>query len=76
MNQALTIGCVGAGYFSRFHYAAWARIEGAEPIASVNRDIEKARATGLRAFGDLREMLDAVRPDIVDIITPPVTHLA
>ena len=75
MSQILKVGCVGAGYFSRFHYEAWARINGATPVASVNRNVEKARATGLRAFDDIGAMLADVKPDIVDIITPPVTHL-
>ena len=75
MSQVLKVGCIGAGYFSRFHYDAWGRIAGAQPVASVNRDIEKAQATGLQAFDDPDRMLDEVRPDIVDIITPPVTHL-
>ena len=51
MSPSLKVGCVGAGYFSRFHYDAWARIEGAEPVASVNRNIAGARATGLAAYG-------------------------
>lgn len=76
MNAApLRVGCVGAGYFSQFHYDAWARIKGAEPVASVDRNIEKARATGLAAFTDVGAMLVDVQPDIVDIITPPSTHL-
>lgn len=75
MTQTLSVGCVGAGYFSRFHYDAWGRIEGAQPVASVNRDVAKAQATGLAAFGDLGVMLAEAKPDIVDIITPPVTHL-
>ncbi len=75
MTQPLKVGCVGAGYFSRFHYDSWARLEGAEPVASVNRDITKAQATGLAAFDDLGAMLEEATPDIVDIITPPVTHL-
>ncbi len=76
MNTApLKVGCIGAGYFSQFHYDAWARIKGAKPVASVDRDIEKARATGLAAFDDVEAMLAEVRPDIVDIITPPSTHL-
>ena len=74
MSPPLEVGCVGAGYFSRFHYDAWHRIEGATPVASVDRDLEKARATGLRAFDDLGDMLNAAKPDIVDIITPPITH--
>lgn len=75
MTHSLTVGCIGAGYFSRFHYEGWARIEGADPVASVNRDIDKARATGLPAFDAPATMLREVQPDIVDIITPPVTHL-
>ncbi|MYA88122.1 MAG: Gfo/Idh/MocA family oxidoreductase [Boseongicola sp. SB0662_bin_57] len=75
MTPSLNAGCVGAGYFSRFHYDSWNRIEGVQPVASVDRDITKARATGLAAFDDLGAMLAEVKPDIVDIITPPVTHL-
>ncbi|RMF40263.1 MAG: gfo/Idh/MocA family oxidoreductase, partial [Alphaproteobacteria bacterium] len=75
MTEPLTVACVGAGYFSRFHYDAWARIAGARPVASVDRDIARARATGLAAYGDLDAMLAELRPDIIDIITPPVTHL-
>lgn len=71
----LKVGCIGAGYFSQFHYGAWARIEGVKLIASVDRNIEIARATGLAAFTDVEAMLADVQPDIVDIITPPSTHL-
>lgn len=75
MSAPLRVGCVGAGYFSRYHYEAWSRIDGAEPVASVDREIEKARATGLPAFDNLGDMLREAGPDIVDIITPPPTHL-
>ncbi|MBL4732821.1 MAG: hypothetical protein JKY82_09515 [Rhizobiaceae bacterium] len=44
-QEPLKIGCFGAGYFAQFHYDAWARIPGAIPIASVDTDIIKARAT-------------------------------
>ncbi|NNE81773.1 MAG: Gfo/Idh/MocA family oxidoreductase [Silicimonas sp.] len=71
----LTVGCIGAGYFSQFHYDAWARIPGAIAVASVDQDIEKAKATGLCAFDDAGRMLEEVQPDIVDIVTPPGTHL-
>ena len=70
----LSVGCIGAGYFSQFHYEAWRRIDGALPIASVDRDPEKAEATGLRAYVEIEDMLTAEQPDIVDIITPPPTH--
>jgi len=66
---------VGTGYFSTFHYDAWRRIEGAELVAAVSLDLNEAQNTGLPAFDNLDEMLDAVSPDLVDIITGPVEHL-
>ena len=66
---------MGAGYFSRFHYEAWERIDEVQLVASVNRDLVKAQATGLPAFGDLQHALDETKPDLLDIITPPSTHL-
>lgn len=76
MSARFTVGCIGAGYFSQFHYEAWTRINGAMPVAAVDADLSKAQATGLQAFDDAGAMLAAVQPDIVDIITPPPTHLA
>lgn len=70
----LRVACVGAGYFSRFHYGSWARMEDVDLIASCNRDIEKAKATGLPAYQDLSAMLAEQSPDILDIILPPVAH--
>jgi len=68
------VACVGAGYFSRFHYESWGRMARVDLVASCNRDIEKARATGLPAYDDLALMLREVRPDLLDIILPPVAH--
>jgi predicted dehydrogenase len=74
--------CLGAGYFSRFQYEAWARIPGVEIVALANRDVAKARDAAARhgiprayAWSDLAAMLDAEKPDFVDVITPPETHL-
>ena len=73
---------LGAGYFSRFQYEAWARIPEVEIVAVVNRDVAKAREAAARhgipracAWSDLAAMLEAEKPDFVDIITPPETHL-
>ncbi len=74
--MAFSVGCIGAGYFAAFHYDAWSRMKGATAVAAVDQDLAKAEATGLRAFSDAEEMLQAVKPDIVDIITPPTTHHA
>ena len=74
--------CLGAGYFSRFQYEAWARIPEVEIVALANRSLDKAReAAALHriprayAWADLAAMFDAEKPDFVDIITPPETHL-
>ncbi|WP_206057162.1 Gfo/Idh/MocA family oxidoreductase [Nitratireductor sp. XY-223] len=75
MRPPVRVACVGAGYFSRFHYDAWNRIGDALPVASINRDIEKARATGLTAYNDLDLALREEQPDLLDVITPPPTHL-
>ncbi|WP_068118798.1 Gfo/Idh/MocA family protein [Tropicimonas marinistellae] len=72
----LRVACVGAGYFSQFQYESWARIDRAELVGSCNRDITKARKTGLPAYSDLALMLAETRPDILDIILPPVVHAA
>ncbi len=68
------VACVGAGYFSQFHYESWQRMPNAVAVASCNRDIDKAKATGLPAFSDLEEMLKAHNPSILDVILPPVAH--
>lgn len=73
---------IGAGFFARNHMQAWrdlapegARIEGV-------CDLDQARAQamaeefGARAFTDPAEMLDAIRPDFVDIATTPPSHRA
>ncbi len=70
----LRVACVGAGYFSQFHYGSWARMDRARLVGSCNRDIEKARATGLPAYADLNQMLTDQKPDLLDIILPPLAQ--
>ena len=72
----LRIACLGAGYFSQFHLESWARMSEAAPVASCDRDISKAEATGLAAYSDLAQMLTDQAPDILDIIVPPSAHAA
>ncbi len=71
---------IGSGYFAGFQYRAWKRIKGVELTAMCNRNMERAlpimKECGIeRHYTDYREMLDAEQPDIVDIITPPDTHV-
>lgn len=74
MSAKIKVACVGAGYFSQFHYASWALMEVVDLAASCNRDIAKAEATGLPAYDDLGQMLAEVQPDLLDIILPPIAH--
>ncbi len=80
MSETLRVAVVGSGYFSQFHYEAWSRIEDIRLIALASRDKETAAARA-EAFGvaeiydDAARMLDQERPDLLDIVTPPETHL-
>jgi predicted dehydrogenase len=72
---------VGAGYFSQFQYLGWQHIEEVACVGIVNRDSVKAQALADRfgigaVFGDLGAALEALQPDLVDVITPPETHRA
>lgn len=73
---------IGAGYFSHFQYEAWSRIPEAEITAVVALDREQGRAVASqygipRTYGsdELPAALEKERPDFIDIITPPETHL-
>ncbi len=74
-GSELRVGCVGAGYFSRFHYDAWSRLDEVVAVASVDQDISSAKATGLTAYTAISDMLSEQDLDVIDIITPPPTHL-
>jgi D-apiose dehydrogenase len=70
---------IGAGYFAPFHYEAWTRIPGVSITAICDRSEARARELMTRhgvarCYADWREMIDAERPDFVDIVTPPDTH--
>ncbi|MEM7509241.1 MAG: Gfo/Idh/MocA family oxidoreductase [Pseudomonadota bacterium] len=74
----LRVACIGAGYFSQFHYDAWARISGCVLVGACDPDAaaREAHAPGVAGFRDAEAMLAEIQPDIVDIITPPPTHRA
>jgi predicted dehydrogenase len=79
MNK-LRVATIGAGYFSQFHHDAWARMDAAELVGLCDLDQTRASGTAARwaiphVFSDAAEMLDRLKPDLVDIIAPPVAHL-
>jgi D-apiose dehydrogenase len=71
---------IGAGRFARFHAEAWRRVEGARIVAVADaapgRAEEFSERFGIaRAYGDAAEMLERERPDFVDVVTRPDSHL-
>jgi len=77
--KKLRVAVAGAGYFCQFQLDGWRRIPGVELAAICNRDEAKARSLAERfgvprVYRGIAEMLDACSPDLVDIVTPPVTH--
>ncbi|GAB3482814.1 Gfo/Idh/MocA family protein [Marinomonas epiphytica] len=79
-NRKLRVATVGTGYFSQFHYDGWQRIAEVDIIALYNRsNSEAAQQTAIKyaiehIYTDFERMLDEMKPDLVDIITPPETH--
>ena len=75
----LRIAVIGCGFWSRFQIPAWHEIEGVTCVAVCDQDEEKSRSTAARFniqgyHQNPRKMLEAVRPDAVDIVTDPATH--
>jgi len=73
------LAILGAGYFGQFHYRAWARLP-VEITAFCDIDETRRATVGetypqARAYDDFLRLLDAERPDFVDIVSPPPTHL-
>ncbi len=76
----LKLACVGAGYFSQFHVEAWTRIPEVNLVAICDRDEQKAQAMAqangvTTVYGSMEQLLDNEALDLIDIITPPATHM-
>ena len=71
--KRLRVAGVGAGYFSQFHLQAWRGIPEAELVGWADRDV--SRVKGLAAYPSLEALLEKTKPELVDIVTPPETHL-
>ncbi|MEM9847495.1 MAG: Gfo/Idh/MocA family oxidoreductase [Bacteroidota bacterium] len=77
----LKIIAVGAGYFAPFQIEAWMRLPEVEVLAICDTDEEKANALAARfgvpkVYTDVTLMIEQESADVIDIITPPKTHLA
>lgn len=76
----LRVAIVGCGKIADDHAAQIERIPGCEIVGVC--DAEPLMARQLyerfrvnRYFGDIRELLDEARPDVVHVCTPPQSHL-
>lgn len=81
MTERLKVCITGTGYFSQFHYDAWSRMDEVDLVALFDRTPQQAGDAAARHgvprhYCDVGEMLDAEKPDLLDIVTPPVTHRA
>ena len=79
MKKNIRLAVVGTGYFSQFHYDAWKRLNvDLVGICSLNKD-EAIRYSkqfqNCEVFLDFETMIKTTKPDLVDIIAPPLNHL-
>jgi len=74
--QMLKIGVLGAGHLGRIHLKCIQMIDRFELVGFHDPDpgksAEAAQEFGIRSFPDVSSLIDAV--DVVDIVTPTVSH--
>ena len=79
MKKSIRLVVVGTGYFSQFHYDAWKRLNvDLVGICSLNKDeaIKYSKQfQNCEVFLDFETMIKTTKPDLVDIIAPPLNHL-
>lgn len=78
--ERLRGGLIGAGFFSQFHAEAWKRVPGAEIVAVADPDSARASSFAAtwgipRTHGDAAALIESERPDFIDIVTRPETHV-
>ncbi|MCG8543618.1 MAG: Gfo/Idh/MocA family oxidoreductase [Alphaproteobacteria bacterium] len=79
-NKPLRVALVGAGFVAPIHLRGWAMVDGVEVCAMSSRTKSRAEKTAT-AFGvgkvyeSVDAMLEAERPDVLDICSPVETHL-
>jgi predicted dehydrogenase len=78
MLRTVIIGC---GKIADQHIQAIRRIPGSEVVGLCDQEVLMARQLGERfgidgCYSDVGKMLDAARPDVVHITTPPQSHYA
>lgn len=77
----LKVAIVGCGKIADTHAAQIQKLKGCEIVAVCDREPLMAKQLSDRfsirhCFADLRELIDAVQPDVVHITTSPESHCA
>ncbi len=71
----LKVCLIGVGGISGAHIPAWLEMEGTELVGLCDIRPEQMEAySNIRHYSDLDEMLDAEKPDILDICLPTFLH--
>lgn len=79
--RPLKVAGAGAGYYARFHVEAWRSITRVEYLGLCDSEAGKAAEMAHRfgitkSYTGVDRMLDELQPDLLDIVTPPESHLA
>jgi predicted dehydrogenase len=80
VDRTLRVAVAGAGFASGMHLAGWSRLPHVSVVALADPDRDKARARArehgiAQVFDDVRAMLDATKPDALDVATPLDAHV-
>ena len=79
MKNNIRLAVVGTGYFSKFHFDAWKRLN-VNLVGICSMDEAEANEysklfQNCKVFSDFETMIKSTKPDLVDIIVPPLNHL-
>lgn len=79
MGETLRGAVIGCGFFAANHLHAWRQIKDVELVAVCDLDKDKAKAAAAtfgvpKSYTDAARMLEAEKPDFVDIVTTMPTH--
>ncbi len=79
VDKPLEVAVVGTGYFSRFHYAAWKRMNDVSLTAMHAMDRETGEAFQREfdvkhLYTNFDEFIQSTTAELIDVVTPPHTH--
>lgn len=78
-SKPIQVAVVGAGYISEIHMQVFSLLEDVHVCAVCDSDIEKAKISQKKwniphVFSSIDEMLKKLKPDVAQLIVPPVFH--